>query len=324
MNVHAKVEMTRLDLRKSGVRDPSSVSSTSPRRYLLLLNGPAPGRLLALEDREVRVGRAPSNTYELPDDSVSRFHAAIVIDEQDHATLIDTGSTNGTYLNEQRIEPNRPEQLRDGDRIRLGGNLRLKFLQPDPIEERLHRELFDRAVRDDLTGLYKRDFFRDHFRLLVRRAQELGLGVGVMMLDVDHFKQVNDRFGHPVGDVVLRQIAKVLQANAREEDLLARYGGEEFVLAVIAPNLDLARHCGERIRAAVAKARTPQKNHDEPAYISVTMSIGLAYSSRPTTDDSDYERLIGLADEALYRAKANGRDRLVATPVPRNDDETLE
>ncbi|HWE36019.1 MAG TPA: GGDEF domain-containing protein [Isosphaeraceae bacterium] len=282
--------------------------------YLIVLSGGIPGAMLRLGRGATRLGRGVDNVIQLPESSISRHHAALKADDDGHVRLVDLGSTNGTYLNGERVAPHTPILLRDGDRIRFGAAVVVKFARPDPCEEQFQREMFERTVRDALTGLYNRAFFLDQVGPLARRGARRGLGTAALMLDVDHFKRVNDGFGHDVGDAVLREVADVLRHSTRAEDLVARYGGEEFVVALPIGDADQATGRADRIRRDLAARRIVAEGHQ----IRVTASIGLAFfpADRPVAG----VEMISAADVALYRAKAGGRDRVVGlaeTPDPK-------
>ena len=174
---------------------------------------------------------------------------------------------------------------------------------------RLHRIVERQALVDGLTGLANR---RQADKVLVSelaRAQRLGGPVGLILADVDDFKTVNDRFGHPTGDMVLRDLAASLRETVREIDIAARWGGEEF--AVILPGTDLegAAQVAERLRVALSE-REILSTDGVPLH--VTASFGAAASSSTTT----VVQLVGAADEALYRAKRAGKDRVYAGTEP--------
>jgi diguanylate cyclase (GGDEF)-like protein len=181
----------------------------------------------------------------------------------------------------------------------------LKLVRLDPSDERFQREMFERTVRDAMTGLYNRAYFLNQLGALVSRSVVQGIGVAVLMLDLDHFKRINDHFGHLAGDSVLREVAAVIRESTRAEDLVARYGGEEFVVALPVSAPDLATERAERIRSILA-GRKILANGEE---VRVTVSIGLAFGppGRPRSDLA----LLEVADEALYQAKADGRNRVV-------------
>jgi diguanylate cyclase (GGDEF)-like protein len=175
---------------------------------------------------------------------------------------------------------------------------------------RLFEETRQLAITDELTGLANHRHFYHQLAREVRRAQRYGRPLTLLMLDLDHFKAYNDRFGHLAGDQALRETAEVLRRNAREVDILARYGGEEF--AIILPETDLSQAAfqAERMRAAVAAH--PFRGKDAGAQGGLSVSIGVA-SLVPRIQK--IEDLVNDADQALYRAKAQGRNRLELAPT---------
>jgi diguanylate cyclase (GGDEF)-like protein len=160
------------------------------------------------------------------------------------------------------------------------------------------------AFTDHLTGLLNRRAFLDEARSLCAHRGERGQPVTMMMLDLDHFKSINDRFGHAIGDEVLRVFAAVARSNLRGSDIVGRLGGEEFAVIVPEP-MEFAARIGERLRASFEEAGVTVGGHA----IGATVSIGAAASCEPVTDLSV---LIARADAALYRAKHDGRNRLHA------------
>lgn len=161
------------------------------------------------------------------------------------------------------------------------------------------------ATIDAMTGLHNFRHFRERLDEELDRARRSGSALALLILDVDHFKAYNDRFGHPAGDELLRQLASVLSSQRRTTDLVARYGGEEFVFvaadcpAVVAPRI------AERVRRVVAS--TPFRHPGEGPHPAITVSIGVA---TVPTDAKDAESLVRSADLALYRAKKEGRNRV--------------
>ncbi|MCK0167432.1 diguanylate cyclase [Jannaschia sp. S6380] len=159
------------------------------------------------------------------------------------------------------------------------------------------------AVIDPLTGLHNRRFGLGHLDRVATRCRAQGIRAGVVLMDIDHFKRVNDTYGHPVGDLVLSKVAKVLQESLRAEDLVARIGGEEFL--AILPDSDLAqvRVVAERLRAAVQSLRIPVGEGE----LSVTLSLGVAMMEECEDAAS---RAMETVDRALYSAKDDGRNRV--------------
>lgn len=292
--------------------EPSRSSPRPPGRqsaYLIVLRGGIPGTMLLIDARETTLGRSSENTFALDDMTVSRHHAALRIDDRGHLTLSDLGSTNGTFVNGGRVNAETPVAIAEGDRIQLGSGVLLKLVRLDSSEEHFQLELFERAVRDGLTGVYNRTYFLNQVGKLATRSAEEGTGLAILMVDVDHFKRINDRHGHLVGDVVLRDISNVLRESTRTEDLVARYGGEEFIIALPVSSPKLAIDRADRIRRNVA-ARRIRTGVGE---VRVTVSIGLCYAMPGLPARSDY--LIQSADAALYQAKSEGRDRVVLAPM---------
>jgi diguanylate cyclase (GGDEF)-like protein len=161
------------------------------------------------------------------------------------------------------------------------------------------------ASTDHLTGALNRRAFIENAETLRKRRARRGEPVAVLMFDLDHFKSINDRFGHSVGDEVLRLFARVTRASTRLNDIIGRFGGEEFV-AIVPGEIDIAKKIAERVRTAFENAGTVIESHP----IGATVSIGAAASYNATTP---VETLIAKADAALYRAKHDGRNRVVAT-----------
>jgi two-component system cell cycle response regulator len=246
------------------------------------------------------LGRGDEAQIRLDDDGVSRTHARIVVVD-DALFLEDKGSTNGTFVNGLKITK---ERLKHGDRIALGTNTIVKFELQDQLEARLGAEMYQRATRDPLTGLHNRRFFFERLREEFSFAQRHGKPLSLIIFDVDHFKQVNDNYGHTLGDQVLREIGSLLIALSRNEDVCCRYGGEEFV--VVARDLDRAKGVAfaERIRKGIGQHPVSTGRQD----LHVTVSLGVA-----TLDDMGFdtpEQLLSEADGFLYRAKDRGRNRV--------------
>jgi two-component system cell cycle response regulator len=185
--------------------------------------------------------------------------------------------------------------------------IRRKRLQ-DRLRENYHRSL-SLALTDELTGLYNRRYVLAHLAELLARMPEGGTGTAVMMFDIDHFKQVNDRWGHPAGDDVLRELSERTLRQVRSVDLAARIGGEEFVVVMPETNLAGAAVVADRLRLAVADQPFTLQGYDQK--LPVTVSIGVAVTN---SSSESLEALLKRADDALYAAKNGGRNRVVAAP----------
>ena len=290
--------------------------------YMLVVSGGIPGTMVQLSEQGTSLGRSGESSFQISDITVSRDHAVVMIDEMGTVQIRDEGSTNGTFLNGKRIHAHRLVDLADGDRVQLGTSIVFKLVRLDPNDEQFQRDMYERTVRDTLTGLYNRAYLLNQIGVLAERSASQGIGLAVLMLDIDHFKQINDRYGHLAGDDVLRQVAAVIRESTRSEDLVARFGGEEFVVVLPVSVPDLAADRAERIRSNLAE-RTVMA---EGTGIRVTASIGLAFA--PAGRSRNEMALIMTADEALYRAKADGRNRVVfghrAMQLARRQTESAE
>jgi diguanylate cyclase (GGDEF)-like protein len=204
------------------------------------------------------------------------------------------------------IKPFDPAELK----VRLRTGKRIIYLQDQLISAR--EALRDQATRDALTGIWNRATISNILSNELERARREGSSFGIAMVDLDCFKQVNDSYGHPVGDQVLRGIAQAMRDSIRRYDSIGRYGGEEFLIVLPGCDLCNAASHAERLRAAVALVSTETPRGS----IMSTVSIGVAVAEQRSSFDSC--ELIEAADAALYRAKQSGRNRVeVAAPEPR-------
>ncbi|CCG07934.1 GGDEF domain-containing protein [Pararhodospirillum photometricum] len=188
-------------------------------------------------------------------------------------------------------------------------------LQVAVEREILHRALdlerqrfYETAIRDPLTGLFSRYYMQEALgRLMDLHDRDPHAAVGVIMADIDHFKHVNDRYGHAQGDEVLRAVARCLMSDMRPSDLPVRLGGEEFAIFVVGSSLETLRVMAERLRGAVAEL-----DFGAPMTQSITASFGVAVRS----PGESLARVLERADDALYRAKEGGRNRVCAAGGP--------
>lgn len=280
------------------------VESTAPTRdrYLLtVLRGDPLGRVVRVVD-EVVIGRGDDVSLALDDPALSWRHAR-VFRTGGELFVEDLGSTNGTFLGERRVT--RPVRVGDGDRIRLGGHTVLKLALTDALEEEAAQRLFESTVKDALTSVHNRRYLLERLATELSFAERHDDTIAVLVVDIDHFKQINDEHGHHVGDAVLRVVAAAIQRVLRPEDLLARYGGDEFVVLTRRITQQNARILAERLRAHVAGIDLPL-----PGTHQLTVSVGLRCAG-PGQFPSAPEELLTEADSAMYEAKQNGRNCVV-------------
>jgi len=169
---------------------------------------------------------------------------------------------------------------------------------------RMYEALEEQATTDGLTGLVNHRTFQERFTTMLGRADRHELAVSLLLTDIDHFKKINDTYGHPTGDEVLRRVAAILKASARKIDIVARYGGEEFALVLEGTDRAGARQLAERIRQEVEQQSFPSSK----GAFGATLSIGVA--SYPD-DSREKPEIIARADQSLYAAKHGGRNRTV-------------
>ncbi len=246
---------------------------------------------------EVVLGRDPGCAVPLDAEDVSRRHARIAPEGDGHV-VTDLGSTNGTWVNGAAVERHR---LAAGDRIGVGAYV-LAYVAAGDASGRQLEELARLAREDALTGLPNRRAFDDALARVVARAERSGAALAAVVLDVDHFKRVNDGHGHAAGDAVLAAVAARAAGALRAGDLLARVGGEEFAALLPGADLAAAAEAAERIRAAVGG--TPIEA--EGRALAVTVSLGCAALQRGEAGPA----LLARADARLYAAKAGGRNRV--------------
>jgi diguanylate cyclase (GGDEF)-like protein len=272
------------------------------RAVLVRMDSVQAGSITSLDGPETRIGRSADNTLVVDDEGISRTHVRVYYAEG-HYFAEDLDSSNGTYVNGERVQK---AVLTDGVAIQLGPRVCFRFSLTDENQERILRQLYESSVRDALTGAYNRHFFLERLGAEVAYAVRHDSHAAILMFDVDHFKKVNDTYGHPAGDAVLRAIATTTIGLLRQEDVFARYGGEEFVLLLRGVTRVGAQRAGERLRDSVQKLQIPAADQ----VLSVTVSVGCA--SMECAEKVDAEILIALADRRLYAAKRAGRNRVVA------------
>ena len=228
-----------IELSASAVLKAPKALRKTKRPCLIVLGGPSVGRLYEIDKGEMIIGRSTDSDVSLEDSSISRHHARLER-QGDRIVLMDMGSTNGIFVNAEKVSSC---SLRDGDHLRIGQSTILKFSYQDEVEEEFRKKMYDSAVRDSLTEVLNKRFFVDSLKSDFAHAARCNSPLSLLMIDIDFFKKVNDTHGHVTGDVVLKNVARLIGAGLRSEDVLCRYGGEEFAVILrrtgteSAPNL---------------------------------------------------------------------------------------
>lgn len=277
------------------------------RACIIVLTGSASGQIFRLGDGITQIGRAPDALIRLNDDGISRQHADIRI-EGEHVVVVDLESRNGTYVNGVRLTGS--HQLVDGDKIQVGRTTILKFAYHDQLDDSFHHDLLSSALRDPLTKLFNKRYLMERLDSELKFARRHDTAVSLLLMDLDHFKKVNDTYGHLAGDAVLEKLAGVLARAVRNEDVVARFGGEELAVVLRATSIDQAAQLAERLRKLVEDTLVAHGGRD----LRATMSIGVA--AYPIIQAETVEQLLEAADRALYRAKRSGRNRVVRVTDP--------
>ncbi|MGD8286676.1 MAG: GGDEF domain-containing protein [Desulfobacterales bacterium] len=282
--------------------DDSDVSAGYSHPYLVIYIGNASGRRHKLVRGTMTIGRSNQADITIDDERISRFHCII---EWLGETIIiqDNGSTNGTYVGSRKV--NRAP-LSPGVALQMGHSI-MKIEYKNEAEIKSDDNLLLRASVDALTGVFNRQHFIQLASMEIAYAIRYRLPIGIIMMDIDHFKRVNDKYGHQTGDIVLAQFANVVLENKRTEDLFARYGGEEFISM---PRGKISRdimymQC-ERLRRAIENFEF----HFDSITIRITVSFGFHFKRVECSEvETTLNKLIREADQALYLAKARGRNR---------------
>jgi diguanylate cyclase (GGDEF)-like protein len=282
--------------RRTRVSFASVLPSGPDRPCLVVIAGKELGQRVDLVGEPVQIGRAEQCGLSINSDLVSRHHATVLTAGDKHV-LRDENSTNGSYVNGKRIEGS--QELNDGDQIKIGRTV-IKYTR-SPLEVGYLEQVMELATHDSLTGIFNKGRFDEAFPLEVGRAAAAGTPISLILFDIDFFKRINDGFGHPAGDAILREVTEVTKRCVADVDLLARVGGEEFAVLLPAP-LAVAAETAERIRQSVEAHAFSWKGTP----ISVTVSLGAAELGQGELSSGLYIR----TDELLYASKHGGRNRV--------------
>ena len=217
---------------------------------LIIIRGSPQGHRFFLTVPEMTVGRDPSADISVADQGISRKHAKLT-KEDGKVRLTDLGSSNGTFINDKKINSGDSVLLAKEDMIKLGNTI-FKFLPAGEIEILFYGNLGSAAHTDPLTRIYNKGYLLEALEAEFKRAKALHTDFSLIFFDLDHFKNVNDTYGHDAGDYVLKELTQLIRSShIRPKDVFARYGGEEFVILLANTHAKAAADLAERIRAAV-------------------------------------------------------------------------
>jgi two-component system, cell cycle response regulator len=287
--------------RVTQVSNTAELVHARDRFVLLRLDGVDAGKISSLRKGSSVLGRTTSSDLQLDDGGVSRQHAKITWNGRSH-TIEDLKSRNGTFVRGERITR---AELADGDLIQLGPHACFRYNVTDELHERLLLQLFESSTRDPLTDAYNRRHFDERLRAELAYAVRHQSSLALVMFDIDHFKKVNDSFGHAAGDAVIKHIARVTSTQLRSEDVFARYGGEEFVMLLRGINSQGVVRVAERLRASIDALAAVFEDKRIPVSVSAGCAVLEECPSRSATE------LLAVADNRLYAAKNQGRNRVV-------------
>ena len=283
---------------------PGAGASTSTTDCVVVIYTKEPtllGKRFVLDNSPFRVGRGADNHVVLDGDSVSRRHAHF--EQRAGAWLVvDDGSTNGTYCNDEQIS--REAVLKNGDRVKVGPTI-FKFLTGTDVEALYHEEIYRMTIIDGLTQIHNKRYLFEALEREIIRGRRHERDLAILMIDIDHFKRINDVHGHLAGDFVLKELARIVQSRIRRDEVFARYGGEEFTIILPETSLEGAAALAEVLRQKVAEHLFVFQADS----IRVTISVGATLLKEA---DRTASELIKRADERLYVAKNSGRNRVCA------------
>ncbi len=291
----------------SPISEPQQPAERRP--VLVALGGELLATPIPLERARVTLGRALDADVRLNDAKASRLHACISteVDAASGRTIFritDLQSTNGTLVNGRAISE---VMLNHGDKILIGDQL-FRFELLDEIDRAFQQEIQRLLGHDELTGLLTSKSFFTELRREAARAEASSQPFCVLMMDLDHFKVVNDSYGHLVGNRTLQDVGVIIKAALRSGDVAARFGGEEFAAFLLDADYLQGLVAAERVRRGIEQSTflaTTAGSDPRAARFTLTVSIGVACYP---DDARDPIRLVELADSALYRAKRNGRN----------------
>jgi diguanylate cyclase (GGDEF)-like protein len=280
-----------------------SAADSAPPVVVVLIGPPGyVGKQYPIGSNDIVIGRSVETQVYIDDKSLSRSHAKFAVVGSE-VSIIDLGSTNKTIVNGNALPPLAPCRLKNNDQIKTG-NVIFKFLEKGNIEALTNQTMYEKANRDALTGAASKGSLLEMGPEAVKRAELLNEEMSIIVFDIDHFKKINDNFGHPAGDFVLKELSQIVANKLiRANDYFARYGGEEFVLILAGANAKMVAEIAERVRATMEAHAFVYEGKQIP----LTVSLGVV-TKTPT--DTSWKDIFDRADKAMYASKQAGRNRV--------------
>lgn len=267
---------------------------------LIVIRGAPQGKRYELTKDSMFIGRDVSAEVMLNDPNASRKHAEILCSGNE-VKLRDNNSTNGTFVNDKQIKET--VNLRKEDMIKIGNTI-LKFLPAGELEIFYLGTLESAAHTDSLTKVYNKGYIMESLEAEFKRAKALHHDLSVIVMDLDHFKKINDNFGHDAGDYVLKEACNAIRTKALPKgSIFGRFGGEEFLILLPEVALETAIQVAESVRSTLEKHNFSYEGKRMP----VTASVGVAEMA---LDVDSHTALFKLADKAVYQAKNGGRNQV--------------
>jgi diguanylate cyclase (GGDEF)-like protein len=291
-------------------RKPDEITRVVPARVLtdhgrkdseclVEIYGANLGKRYLLAASPILIGRGLESDIAVSSDAVSRRHALLEKRPQGW-TALDLESTNGTWINDR---PVKEALLQNGDLVKIGDTI-FKFLSGSRIEGQYFEEIYRIMVFDGLTGVYNRRFLNELLEREFSRARRHGRNLSVLFIDLDNFKEINDKYGHLAGDLVLKSVARQFADRLRKEEVVGRYGGDEFVIVVPESAPEAVRGFAERVKEAIGLLVVEFEG--QPIHITVSVGISML-----ANDMNDYEELLKRADTRLFDAKRAGKNQIM-------------
>jgi diguanylate cyclase (GGDEF)-like protein len=280
---------------------PVSVSNRNACLVHIYPTGVGMGSRYTLTDEPLVIGRGNDCEIRINDHSVSRRHARLQ-PGVDGYYAVDLQSTNGTYVNDV---PASMCKLKDGDYLRVG-NCIYRFLIGGNVEAEYHEEIYRLTIIDALTDIHNKRYFMEFLDRELARSSRYDRPLSLVMIDIDRFRAINEELGHLGGDFTLRELSARIKGSIRKEELFARYGGEEFAVVLPETPRPGAANLGERLVSVINSQPFQYENRS----YEVTISVGV--TTTQGEKDITPSELIRRADEKLYQAKHEGRNRVVS------------